>query len=138
MNNQVRRRILVSQSHCLYESNRHLRNNDHTAFGDVEHYYDVNTPIATVRCFWQHIVSSIRGANLVNIRVYYMEGLDNFFDEKVMDRHRDGTLVTIRYLAGLNMYNINNNPIDDCTLNLIFQYVVGNVVDQPPHCICIL
>ena len=50
-----------------------------------------------------------------------------------MDRHRDGTPVTIGYLAGLGTYNVNNDP--NYLPLLSFDYVMGNVVNQPP-CIC--
>ena len=136
MNNQARRRIQVGQEHILYQSNRHLENHDPIAFDNFDHFYDANTQIATVRCFWQHIVSSTVGANLVRIRV--TEDNDNgecIFDENVMDHHRDGTPVTIGYLAGLGMNNINNTP--NFSLPLSFEYVMGNVVDEP-HCICSL
>ena len=138
MNNQARRRVQVTEDHYLYQSNQHLENNNHTAYDDVDHTYDANTSIATVRCFWQHIVSSTVGANLVNIRVIYKEeenGLEFISDENVMDHYRDGTPVTIGYLAGLGTYNINNTP--DFLLQLSFEYVMGNVVDEP-HCICSL
>ena len=138
MNNQARRSIPVTQDHYLYQSNRHLENNDYTAFDEVDHIYDANTSIATVRCFWQHIVSSTVGADLVKIRVIYQVENDNgesIFDETVMDHHRDGTPVTIGYLAGLGMNNVNNTP--NFSLLLWFDYVVGNVVDEP-HCICTL
>ena len=138
MNNQPRRRIRVTEDHYLYQSSQHLddENNDYIAFDEVDYYYDANTSIATVRCFWQHIVSSTVNANLVNIKVGYTEevnGVQSFFVENVMDRHRDGTPVTIGYLAGLGLYNINNNP--DFSLLLSFNCVVGNVVDEP-RCIC--
>ena len=111
MNNQARRRVQITQGHYLYQSNQHLENNNHTAFDEVDHTYDTNTQIATVRCFWQHIVSSTVGANLVRIRV--TEDNDNgecIFDKTVMDHHRDGTPVIIGYLAGLGRNNININP----------------------------
>ena len=76
MNNRARIRIQVSLGHYLYQSNRHLENNDHTTFDDVDHTYDANTQITTVRCFWQHIVSSTVGANLVSIKVGYTEVVD--------------------------------------------------------------
>ena len=136
MNNQARRRIYVTEDHYLYQSNQHLENNDRTAEDEVGHIYDVNTSIATVRCFWQHIVSSTVGADLVNIKVGYSEirgGRDVGTSEVVMDRHRDGTPVTIGYLAGLGTYNVNNTP--NYFLHLNFKYVMGNVVDEP-HCIC--
>ena len=136
MNNRARRRIIVSQEHYLYQSSQHLENDDYTASDDVHLLYDANTQIATVRCFWQHIVSSTVGADLVNIKVGYQEirgGRDVGTSEVVMDRHRDGTPVTIGYLAGLGTYNINNTP--DFLLQLSFEYVMGNVVDEP-HCIC--
>ena len=136
MNNQARRRIPVFQGHYLFQSSRHLENHDPIAFDNFEHFYDANTQIATVRCFWQHIVSSTVGANLVNIKVGYMEfrgGRDVATSEVVMDRHRDGTPVTIGYLAGLGMNNVNNNA--DYFLYLSFKYVMGNVVNEP-HCIC--
>ena len=136
MNNQASRRVQVSQDHYLYLSNRHIESCLYVAYDDVEHYYDVNTPIATVRCFWQHIVSSTRGANLVNVRVYYTEdrdGEDVDTHEVVVDHSSDGTPVTIGSLAGLGVHHINNTP--DYRLQLTFEYVVGNVVDQS-HCIC--
>ena len=136
MNNQARRRIRVNQEHILYQSNQHLENNDYIAFDDVEHLYDANTQIATVRCFWQHIVSSTVGADLVNIKVGYTEfrgGRDVATSEIVEDRHRDGTPVTIGYLASLGIYNVNNDPNYLRLLN--FKYAMGNVVDEP-HCIC--
>ena len=136
MNNQARRRVQVTEDHYLYQSNQHLENNNHTAYDDVDHTYDANTSIATVRCFWQHIVSSTVGANLVKIRVIYNAENDNgesIFDENVMDHYRDGTPVTIGYLAGLGMNNVHNDP--DFSLFLFFVYVMDNVVDEP-HCIC--
>ena len=81
-------------------------------------------------------MSSTVGANLVKIRVIYNAENDNgesIFDETVMDHHRDGTPVTIGYLAGLGTYNVNNTP--NYFLHLNFKYVMGNVVDEP-HCIC--
>ena len=137
MNNQARRRIRVIQDHYLYQSSQHLENNDYTSFDYVDHIYDANTPIATVRCFWQHIVSSTVGANLVNIQITSNETEDDEdtddTDDIVEDRHRDGTPVTIGYLASLGMNNVNNTP--NFSLLLVFNYVVGNVVDHPP-CIC--
>ena len=138
MNNQTRSRIQVTGYHYLYQSNQHFENDDHSACDELEHFYDANTSIATVRCFWQHIVSSTVGANLVKIRVIYNAENDNgesIFDETVMDHHRDGTPVTIGYLAGLGMNNVNNTP--NFSLPLSFEYVMGNVVDEP-HCICSL
>ena len=133
MNNRARRRIIVSQEHYLYQSSQHLENNDYTSFDYVDHIYDANTPIATVRCFWQHIVSSTVGANLVNIQIGFKEevnGVQRIFVRNVMDRHRDdGTPVTIGHLAGLG----NNTP--NFLLLLWFDYIVYNVVDEP-HCIC--
>ena len=133
MNNQTRRRIQVTEEHHLYQSNQHLEDNDHIAFDEVEHIHDANTPIATVRCFWQHIVSSTVGANLVNIQIGFKEevnGVQRIFVRNVMDRHRDdGTPVTIGHLAGLG----NNTP--NFLLLLWFDYIVCNVVDEP-HCIC--
>ena len=132
MNNQARRRVKVA--HYLFQSNQHLENFNDTAYDDTEHFYDVNTSIATVRCFWQHIVSSTVGANLVKIRVIYRESEDDeVTDEIVEDRHSDGTPVTIGYLAGLGMNNDHNDP--DFLLQLSFEYVMGNVVEEP-HCIC--
>ena len=136
MNNQASRRIRVSQDHYLYLSNQHIESSGYFAYDDVEHYYDVNTPTATVRCFWQHIASSTRGANLVNIRVCYAEdrgGEDVDTYEEVVDHWCDGTLVTIGSLADLGVHHIYNTP--DYRLRLSFEYVVGNVVDQP-DCIC--
>ena len=37
MNNQALRRIPVEEDHYLYQSNRHLENNDHSAFEKMEH-----------------------------------------------------------------------------------------------------
>ena len=137
MNNQARRRIEVGQEHILYQSNRHLENHDPMAFDNFDHFYDANTPIATVRCFWQHIVSSTVGANLVNIQITSNEYEDDEdtddTDDIVEDRHSDGTPVTIGYLAGLGTRNINNDP--DFSIFLFFVYVMDNVVDEP-HCIC--
>ena len=138
MNNQDLDRIQAIQDHYLYQSSQHLENNDETACDDVDHTYDANTSIATVRCFWQHIVSSTVGANLVKIRVIYNAENDNgesIFGETVRDHHRDGTPVTIGYLAGLGMNNVINTP--NFSLPLSFEYVMGNVVDEP-HCICSL
>ena len=132
MNNQARRRIKVT--HYLFQSNQHLENFDDTAYDDTEHFYDVNTSIATVRCFWQHIVSSTVGANLMNIRVYYSESVDDEDTvEIVEDRHRDGTPVTIGYLAGLDVFNSYDTPY--FRLFLLFDYIMGEVVNEP-HCIC--
>ena len=75
MNNQARRRIQVSLGHYLYQSNRHLENNDYTAYDRTRHYYDVNTQIATVRCFCQNIMQTTVGADLMNIHVIYTEDL---------------------------------------------------------------
>ena len=72
----------------------------------------------------------------MNIEFCYTEevnGVLSFLDENVMDRHRDGTPVTIGYLAGLGTSNVNNEP--NYILHLYFKYVMGNVVDEP-HCIC--
>ena len=83
-------------------------------------------------------MSSIVGANLVYIRVcvtIFEDGVKDDTNEIVEDHHRDGTPVTIRYLASLGMNNININP--DFVPLLHFDYVVGNVVDEP-HCICTL
>ena len=135
MNNQARRRIEVGQEHVLYQSSRHLENHDPIAFDNFDHFYDANTPIATVRCFWQHIVSSTVGANLVNIIYPEPEnGLETDGYVNVLDRHRDGTPVTVGYLAGLGTFEIDDEH-PDYFLFLYFKYVMGNVVDEP-HCIC--
>ena len=135
MNNQTRRRVQIIQEHYLYQSNQLLEDNDHTSFDDVNYTYDTNTQIATVRCFWQHIVSSTVGANLVNICYPEAEnGLETEDFVNVMDRHSDGTPVTVGYLAGLGTYDVNDEH-PDFFLHLNFKYVMGNVVDEP-HCIC--
>ena len=136
MNDQARRRIQVGQRHYLFRSTRHVESVQYFTYDDVEHYYDVNTPIATVRCFWQHVVSSTVPANLVNIRLDYSDYEDGeYFDfvENVTDRHTDGAPVTVGYLAGLGTPNVDYDP--DYRLLLCFDYVVGNV-DNEPHCIC--
>ena len=133
MNNQARRRVQFN--HYLFQSNQHLENYNRTAYDCTEHFYDANTPIATVRCFWQHIVSSTVGADLVNIHVFFTE-VEGWSDSDVLvqNRHRDVTPVTIGYLAGQGVNNINNNP--DFRLRLRFDYFIGIVVNDF-HCICI-
>ena len=88
----------------LYQSTQHTENVEYFTYDNTEHIYDANAPIATVRCFWQHIVSSTVGANLVNIQVCYTEEEnceEVYFDENILDHHSDGNPVTVGYLARL-------------------------------------
>ena len=113
--------IEVAQEHKLYDTLQQLENDEDPTEDDlVFHNYRINTPISTIRCFWQHMVSSIAGADLVNIKVMYQR-VNEFGDEVVQDRHRDGRFVTIEDLATFSFPNCRNDPSFE--LCLTFEYV---------------
>ena len=125
--------IEVSQDHELYDTLQKLLNDEGLAEDDlVSDSYPVNTPISTIRCFWQHLVSSTVGAGLVYIKVLCENG-NEVRDEVVQNRHRDGRSVTIEDLAKLASPNWRNDP--SFVLRLTFEYV-KNTPAVLPDCIC--
>ena len=114
--------IQTEQDHDLYHTHEQLQNRDlrEDDTDTVMYSYLFNTPIFEIRFYWQGIVSSIVGANLVNIKVIYLRG-DELIDEVVQNHHRDGRHVTIEDLARLDSPNWNDDP--DFTVGLVFEYV---------------
>ena len=125
--------IKVEQIHHLYETYQQLHYNEQSSVSDlISHKYHANTSISTIRCFWQHLVSSTVGADLVTIKVMY-QGRDRRVQRKsvVPDRHRNSNLLTIGDLS--TIANRNNDP--DFELWLTFDYV-KNSSEILPDCIC--
>ena len=125
--------IKVEHIHHLYETYQQLHYNEQSSVSDlISHKYHANTSISTIRCFWQHLVSSTVGADLATIKVMY-QGRDRRVQRKgvVPDRHRNGNLLTIGDLS--TIANWNNDP--DFELWLTFDYVKDSS-EVLPDCIC--
>ena len=124
------RTVRVVESHCRWETYSQLLNHRRSTVSDrMINSYPANTPISTIRCFWQHLVSSTVGADLVNIKVFNHRGSGEF--EVVPNRHRGVVPITIGDLETCVNPHWNNN----FSLALKFEYV-GNSPAILPDCIC--
>ena len=111
--------IQVEQIHQLYDTYEDLYHEDATEGDIISHDYRANTPISAIRSYWQDVVSSAVGADLVNIRVMYMrpQNYRNF----IPTRRGDGRPVTVEDLVTLCLPSYLND--DGFTLLLVFKYV---------------
>ena len=76
------RSILVEQHHELFDSHQQLQNGGApTESDDVFYRYPINTPVEEIRSYYNHVVSSIMGADLVCIEILYMEDEDTVLQE---------------------------------------------------------
>ena len=121
------RSIRVEQTHDLYDSLQQLQNGGApTESDELSYRCPVNTPVAEIRTFYNHAVSSIMGADLVNIEVSFMESDYVVVREVVEDRHEDGFHVTIEDLATLAEPDWQLDP--DFELMLSFEYLTSDCV----------
>ena len=124
--------IRVEQTHELYDTYQQLNNNQNpTNSANISYNYDANTRISTIRCFWQNLVSSIAGANLVNIKVFSWRSNR---EHVVQDSLEDGRPVTIENLVTFTLLYWRNDP-DDFEIFMTFEYVMNNS-EVLPVCIC--
>ena len=124
--------IRVEQTHELYDTYQQLNNNQNpTNSANISYNYDANTRISTIRCFWQNLVSSIAGANLVNIKVFSWRSNR---EHVVQDSLKDGRPVTIENLVTFTLLYWRNDP-DDFEIFMTFEYVMNNS-EVLPVCIC--
>ena len=128
------RTVRVEQLHIQYETHRQLLNHRRpTEYEAITYNYRVNTPISTIRCYWQHMVSSIAGTDLVNIEVSCPGRSGVPVLEVVPNRHRGVIPITVGDLATIVQPDWNNDP--GFRLVLRFNYVRNNLAILP-DCIC--
>ena len=128
-----RRFIRVEEIHVLYDTYEHLHGNQNPTEDDlISQSYRADTPISTIGCYWQGVISSTLGADLVNIRVMNMRRRNyRYF---IPSHHINGRSVTVEDLVTLCLPNLNDDP-DGFTLLLVFKYVRNNYAVLP-DCIC--
>ena len=125
------RSVRVEQLHIQYETHRQLLNHRRpTEYEAITYNYRVNTQISTIRCYWQHMVSSIAGADLVNIKVR-CPGRQPVW-EVVPNRHRGVIPITVGDLATIVQPDWNNDP----NFRLVMKFYYVNNLAILPDCIC--